>query len=53
MSLSCIVQTLWDLSSYNLGNSNFICHLDKNGCKIEQKHFIKKWKKIEGCLLLK
>ena len=42
MSLSCSVQTLWDLSSYNLGNSTFIHHLDKNGCKMEQIKFIKK-----------
>ena len=35
MSLSCIVQTLWDirqLQSYNLGNSIFIC---------QQKHLLK------------
>ena len=35
VSLSCIVHTLWDLSSYNLGNSTFTCHLDKNECKLE------------------
>ena len=40
MSLSCVVQTLWDLSSYNSGNNTFICHFDKNGWKVEQKHFI-------------
>ena len=42
VSLSCIVQTLCDLLSYNLGNSTFICHLDKIGCKLEQKKIIKK-----------
>ena len=41
MSLSCIVQTLWDLCQRQV-----ICHLDKNGCKLEQKHFIKKIEKI-------
>ena len=28
VSLSCLVQTLWDMLSYNRGNSNFSCHLD-------------------------
>ena len=42
MSLSCIVQTLWDLSNYNRGNSTFTCQLDQNECKLDQKHFIKK-----------
>ena len=38
MSLSCIVQIMWDLCEYN---STFICHLDKNGCKVEQKDVLK------------
>ena len=33
------------MPSYNRGNSAFICHLDIKGCKLEQQHFIKKWKK--------
>ena len=45
MSLSCIVQTLWDLQVIIEATIPF-CHLDKNGCKLEQKHSIKKLKKI-------
>ena len=40
--MSYIVQT--DLSSYEETVPLF-CHLDKNVCKLEQKHFIKKRKK--------
>ena len=42
LSSLCIDQTLWDLSRYNRGNSTFICHLDKNGEKMEKKHLLKK-----------
>ena len=55
MSLSCIVQTLWDLCQCQViieGNSTFICHLDKNGCTLEeQKDSIKEMKKDVGLLM--
>ena len=51
MSLSRIVQALWNLSNYNLETVTFICHLDKNGCKLDQKRFNKKMKK-DVCLLM-
>ena len=42
MSLSCIAQTLWDMCQVIIeATVTFICHLDKNGCKLEQNHFIK------------
>ena len=41
MSLSCIVQTLWDLSSYIIEESVSL-FVNKNGCKLEQKHILLK-----------
>ena len=32
MSLSCVVQTLWDLSSYSEGDSAFNCQFENNVC---------------------
>ena len=41
MSLSCIVQTLWDMCKYQVIIEATVPHLDKHGCNLEQKHFIK------------
>ena len=39
--------------SYNWGNSTSICHLDKNGCKLEHKHSIKNEKRCRAAYGLK
>ena len=40
MFLSCVVHTLWDLCDCQVIIEATV-HLDKNGCKLEQKHLLK------------